>query len=89
MGCCKFWSGGLFVIISKLSYVNHTPKNFRIITNNQPDQDSQHPLYNFDQRRQNNCQIKRQIETQIPNERKLRTCTRYKIIVQINAIICP
>ena len=35
------------MIISKLSYVNHTPKNFRIITNNQPDQNPQHPLFPF------------------------------------------
>ena len=25
--CCRFWSRRLFVIISKLRYVNHTPKN--------------------------------------------------------------
>ena len=47
------------------------------------------PIYNFGERRQNNCQIKRQFEPQTPNEKKLRTSTRYEIIVQIKAIICP
>ena len=52
----------------------------------------QFDFYNFAPRRLNNCQIEkpqRQIEAQTPNEAKLRTYTRYKVIAQIKAIIYP